>query len=781
MNGRLAWKLALSNIRHRVSASAALFALLALTVLLLHIGMSVSLNLGSFQRSKLEELQAPDLLAYFKEESGGAMLRNTVSGFPGTVYWEEEEALRIPEAKIAYGGSDMPVAFVFLNADTPRTLSPFHSADARRDEDGSLIYLPYMFRFSGGYEAGDPITLRAGDTVHTLEVGGFYEEALLSTFTNGSVKAMLNSRAYEEMREKLGEEGVLRFLSTETENAEQAAELTRLLGNQMADQAPGMGYFLLEAESGVAGNRIIVNMLAVILVVFSLLLALIALIVVRFQILEQLEDYMVNLGVLKANGYTSRQLSRALLLQFLAIACAASLPGLAIAGMLMPAAGNMISSSLGLLWPSAYDWRSAGLSLLAIAALTAGVVALSGRRLSVITPLQALRQGLPGHSFNGNPLPLASSRLSLQLALGLKRLFRQTKQNAMLVFIVTGLMFASAFCGMLHYNMGEGRTVILDLVGLERASLSLERKQGTLNETQMTELGAMDGVEKLLPLDYLSATVGGQLISLTVTPDFGQLVNQTVYRGRNPEYDNEIALSGIVGKRIGKTIGDEVTVTVGDTSQTYLITGLSQQISQLGMVASMTDEGAYRLVPGFDFRTAYLYLAEGADEDHFNAIIEATYPGEWNKVNLKEWTESTFGTFAFSVRTMTWAITLITMAVVSLILYLVIKMLIAKRKKEFGILQVMGFTSFQIRTQITFSLLPVIAAGVLLGSAMGYFFSDELLALLLSGVGIYNVNAAADPGQVLLSAGGIIGLSYAVSMLVSRRIRRITPYGLISE
>ena len=116
-----------------------------------------------------------------------------------------------------------------------------------------------------------------------------------------------------------------------------------------------------------------------------------------------------------------------------------------------------------------------------------------------------------------------------------------------------------------------------------------------------------------------------------------------------------------------------------------------------------------------------------------------------------------------------------------LILYLVIKTLILKRKREFGILKGMGYTTFNLMTQITFSLLPVITVGVLLGSVLGYFYSDTTFVLLLSNLGIYNIQLAVSLPQVLVLSVAIITVAYVVSMLVARRIKKISVYGLIMD
>jgi putative ABC transport system permease protein len=774
-------KVTWSNIRKRKSAAFTLMALILLSVMLLHIGLSVSLRLGSFQEKKIEELQVPDLISYYKEREVAAKLQATVRDYPATTYWETEQALMIEEGKVKYGDADTMAGILFLHKDAPRRLSPIEAEPPQSKAD-HLIYLPYMFELSGGYKAGDVFTIQAKGQTFSFEVGGFFEEALLGTFTNGAVKVYVNDAAYTLLGKELGEQERYQLLSAWLKDTGQSVnKLSQIFSEELALSDDSGTYSVMEAASAMEGNRFLVNMLAAILVVFSLLIVGIVLIVMRFQILVQIEDYMVNIGVLKANGYTSLQIRCSILLQYLIVGLAAAVPSLAVSGLVMPFAGNMISSSLGLLWPSSFDYWSALASLVTILGLVLVVALMSSRRIRVITPITALQSGLQTHNFKRNPLPLESSRLPVQLTLGLKSLFRQTKQNVMLSMIVGGLTFASVFGIILHYNMSRDNTEVIKLVGVERSSVKVALKQGKIVPEHYSELLSMEGVEKLTLLDSMNATIQDNVVLLQVSDDFSKLGTQTVYSGRHPLYDNEISLSGIVAKRIGKSIGDEIPVIVNGTTMNYLITGLSQQISQLGMVASMTDKGYLKLMPDYTAKSLNLYLEKGMDPADFVAKLEARYPGEWSTLNMEEWLESTLKTFTSAISTITWTINVVTVFVVSLILYLVIKTLVVRRKREFGILKGIGYTSFQLMTQTTLSLLPVITGGVLVGSLLGYFYSDSLFVMLLSSLGIYNVEFSVSLPQILMLCLCLIVVSCVVSMLVSRRIRKISVYSLITE
>ncbi|WP_058304251.1 ABC transporter permease [Gorillibacterium timonense] len=776
-------KVAWSNIRKRKSAAITFMILILLSVMLLYIGLSVMLRLGSFQEHKKEELNVPDIIAFYKESREVSSFQEVVKNDPATLHWEAERALQVGESKIRYADSEVLASLLILNKDAPRSLSPYTEVDPHAEPAGkALIYLPYMFQLSGGYKAGNTFTIPIKGSSYSFMIGGFFEEALLGSFTNGPVKLFANESAYRQLEKVLGQEARYELLSGILDNPSQSVnKLCQDLSEKLTASDASGNYTILDGGAAMEGNQFMVRMLAAILVVFSLLIVSIALVVMRFQILVQIEDSMVNIGVLKANGYTSRQIRSSILLQFLFIGLTAALPSLGLSAVVMPFVGNMISASLGLLWSPSFDSISAVVSLMTIVGLLLLVAFLSSRRIGGITPIAALQSGLQTHNFKRNPLPLANSRLPLQLALGLKALIRQTKQNAMLVLIVTGLTFSSVFCLILNFNMTRDNTEVIKLVGIERSNVKLAPKQGKITPERYNELSSMEGVRKLALLDGMNATIENQMVLLQVSNDFSKLETQTVYKGRHPLYDNEISLSGMVAKRIGKSIGDEVPVMANGITHTYIITGLSQQITQLGMVASMTEEGFVKLMPDYTAKTLDLYLKEGTDPQAFVQELEERFPGVWITMNMEEWLEGTLRTFTYAISTITWTVTAVTLFVVSLILYLVIKTLVIRRKRELGILKGLGHTSHQLMTQITLSLLPVILMGVAVGSLLGYLYSDRLFMLLLSSLGIYNVEFSVNLPEVSLLCLGLLAVSCVVSMLVSRRVRKISVTSLITD
>ncbi|KRG12884.1 hypothetical protein ACA29_09865 [Lederbergia galactosidilytica] len=68
-----------------------------------------------------------------------------------------------------------------------------------------------------------------------------------------------------------------------------------------------------------------------------------------------------------------------------------------------------------------------------------------------------------------------------------------------------------------------------------------------------------------------------------------------------------------------------------------------------------------------------------------------------------------------------------------------------------------------------------------MGGLLGYFFTNPMLSILLSSAGVKRLDFIVHFPIILMVCAGILILAYIVSMFVSRRIKKISAYGLLAE
>ena len=537
----------------------------------------------------------------------------------------------------------------------------------------------------------------------------------------------------------------------------------------------------LDIELVKSVSTLTINIVATILVAFAVIIVLVSLIVIKFRVSNSIEDGMENIGVLKAIGYTSWQILSSIIIQFILIALSASMVGIALSYGLMPFIGGIISSLSGLVWVQNFDIIINLVSIFLVVLCVVIVTLLSAFRIRKILPVAALRGGIQTHSFRKNYFPLDKAKGGLHFLLAIKSMLANTKQNMMILLIMIALTFASVFSMVLYYNIASDKTAFVNLFGSEPSNVLVAVKPDTDTRELLRDIEQMDYVRKVNIFDLITAKIDGQTVYTNVTDRYSQLENNIVYEGRQPKYENEISISWVVSSQINKGIGDTVEVEYGTESKSYLVTGLSQSIGNLGQIAALTMEGIQQLQLDYKGTTLYVYL-DGISNKDFIKNVQGKYGDHIvETLDIDENIESQTGMYTAAVFAVMLMVLTITVLVVVMILYLVIKTMIIKRKKEFGVMKAIGYSTIQLMNQISISFLPVIITGVAIGGVLGHYFTNPMLSVLLSSVGVKRLDFIIHLPTILMICVGIFILAYIVSMLVSRRIKKISAYGLITE
>ena len=775
--------LALANIKKGKSAAISLFIITGVAALLLNVGMTIIIQINSFYDSKVAELHDAHVSIIMSSVDYKQSYEDFLRTYSGVSEMEMEETILMGAAKFRYGDSEMSNSALLINADASRSISPLKLLEKLDYVHDDAIYLPYSFKVGSDYKLGDTFTIAYQDKDYSFRVAGFFETTMLGTNNMGLMKFLLPDGSYRQLSDELGEQASSILMSATLTDSTQSTQLLSDFNMRFSNEDTGGNYpfWGMDIETAKSASTITVNIVAMILVAFAVVIVLVSLIVIKFRVTNSIEDGMVNIGVLKAIGYTSWQILASIVVQFMLITLSAGVFGVILSYFIMPLFGSIISSLSGLHWTQSFEAAINLISVLIVGVLVLLVTLFSSLRIRKLLPVAALRGGIQTHSFRKNYFPLEKAKGGLHFLLACKTMISNSKQNITIALIMAAITFASVFSIVLYYNVGVNKKAFIHLVGIETSDIAVLAKSDKESEELLAGIEQMEGVVKVIILDLISTKIDGQPFSTNVSDNYSHLETNTVFKGRFPKYDNEISISWMVSDQLNKSIGDTVEVDVGGTSNMYLITGLSQSINNMGMVADLTLSGVQHLIPNYKGTIFNVYL-EGTDHASFIKNIKARYGNLIaDAIDVEETVEnqtSIYTTVVFAVMVMILAITFL---VVVLILYLVIKTMILKRKKEFGILKAIGYTTFQLMNQIAMSFVPIVILGVMIGCLLGYLYTNSLLSLLLTSAGIRNVQFNVDVPLLIVLSVGIIMLAYLVSMFVSRRIKKISAYGLITE
>ncbi|WP_410767765.1 ABC transporter permease [Fontibacillus sp. BL9] len=778
-------KLTFAHLRKGKGAAFSLFALLFIAASLLNSGFTILTAMYSLYNDKAVELHDARVAFAMSARTFKPEYEAYVKSYPGVEAAEAEKIILLPKASVQYDRNirnENSIRLALMNADTGRNIAPLMPLEQSAAYGEKGIYVPYFLKASGGYRLGDEFSFKVGDKSYSYRIAGFFETTLTGTRALALLKFYLPEASYRQLSEDLGESYQGVFLSAVFREGQPAGSLMRDYSlefpesNESIDTSFWSGD-LEEAQS----STLTVNLVAMIFVAFAAIIVTVSLIMIQFQISNGIEDGMVRIGILKAIGYTSRQIRLSYTLQFLMIAVPGIVAGIAASYAGVASFEGIAASLTGLLKTMRPDIAINAMSGFALVVLVLAVSLLASRRIPNLQPIDALRGGFVNHNFKRNRLPLDKAKGGLQLILALKATLANSRQSLMIVAIVAVTTFASVFSIVLYSNIAGDKKAFFELVGAETPNVGIIVAMGQDSDALLDDVKTMNGVKAAIIQDFLKTTIDGRLIETEYSDDFSQLNTKTVYKGRYPKHDNEIVVTGGLARLLGKSVGDTIKVRLGYAEHFYLITGLKQSLNAGSRGASLTMDGVHRLLPGKRGMSINVYL-NGISDSDFIRDAQAKFGSRIQALtDVPKSIEETSKVYVSAVRAVMVAILAITVLVVGFIQYLVIETAIVRRKKEFGILKAIGYTSFQLQMQIALGLVPVVAAGLITGGALGGLYMNSLLALLLSGSGISHTEFAVRPMLLLGLCVFLLLASYAISLSVSRRVNRISVYGLMTE
>ena len=667
-------------------------------------------------------------------------------------------------ATFEYDGKEQisAVTIVEQDKDTRIGRSGVVAEDSKRHADP--IWLPYSFKTAGGYKLGDPFAITVGEVKHRYHIQGFHQNPVSGVLGSIQVEFRVKASEAAALASAPGMNRVwqLRALVKDVSQADDvAAEISSKVTKaavQSGTASPvlvSVGWKLLSSVLMIPANVLIFSF-----ILFAAIVASVVAVIVRFAIRSVIVREMPALGTQKALGFRSGHIARLLALPFAIVALAASLAGAAVGVVGVGAAAG---------------------AMLAVVGVTALAVARKVRR---IPPVEALRGGEATHSFHSNHLPLRKARGPLTLVLGVKSALQARAQTIMVAIVIAMVAFASVFSVALYSALfKDSRKVVGIFIG-DRQDVTVSVLKGRSVEAVRKDLGAMPGVERVQIFDNTrNADVSGRTVSLSVADSYpSSKGSRSVYKGRYPKSANEISLGGKFAKSLGVDVGDEVTVDFQGGKATYLVTGLTQTVVRMGMVASVTIDGAKRMNAAYQPKYATAVLKEGQNIDAFVGKVRTEMKGRYDYVvNSYAISESYVAPYLAMSKTMSFAIFGVAGLVTMLVIGLVVGSAMVRSRRTFGVLKAAGFTNAQLMRQMLACYLPPVAIGGAIGIAIGSVTAIPLFEGLLRSLGVERLDAEM---PVLMVAGlgmALLVITALLVMVLARETRTVTSRELLTE
>ena len=512
-----------------------------------------------------------------------------------------------------------------------------------------------------------------------------------------------------------------------------------------------------------------------ILMVFLIFLTVIVMIVMNHSIATSIEIDYVNLGVLKAMGFSKGRIRAVFLLQYLLAELVGAAVGFALSVPLTSAFCDVFQPIIAIPNENA-------LAILPSAAILAGIllvsclfILLGTRKVGQISPIRAISGGREEIYFDSRLKAPISKRL-LSASLALRQLTANKRRYFGTVVIVALLTFFMLTITALGDTVDSESA--LEGMGL------ITNEIGVLFSEPEKYDSTVSGIEHIIERHttikkkYFYATayvsLNGENLYCMYYENPEVLV---VTKGRIPLYDNEIVITPMIAEELNLRVGDKVTISK-DGKAECIITGLFQCVNDTGRCFA-TNLECVRKIGIKNVNYAGFHVEDKSELKAIQSEILNAY-GAYVECELNE-DGNLDDTFTIAINAMKAFIYLFSIVFALVVVVIVCKKTFLQEKTDIGIYKAVGFRVRRLRLQfaVRFLLIAVIGAGI--GTALSLWLAGRVLTMMLWNIGVSSFRVAFTPLTIAVPVALLCICFFLFAYLMAGRVRRVDVKELITE
>ena len=648
--------------------------------------------------------------------------------------------------------------------------------------DGDVYVSP---AFCSMYDAqiGDELILEVGgaEEMAHYTIKGYFEDPAAGTSMMGIKNVLMNEgdmRRLSEQVQKANEPSLSQNSSMlqvyrETDSSLSLGELQVLLNNQTDIQK----YMLFSyPKTTIMGFMLILqDIFSGFLILFVAVLLVITMIIIGHSISSSIEQDYVDMGILKAVGFTQMDLRLVQMLQYLAAILLGMIPGVPISSLIVKLINRMTVTATGLIIPADMPVRSSLMVLGIVLLLLAGFICIKTVKIGRITPIRAIRGGMEDVYFSSRfRAPIHKSFLSFYLAY--RQLVAGMKQYISACLIAALLVFFLSLTVRIDVWLGPDGKGLMAAFGATAYDIGISCEDESRREEIDGFITSHAEVTGQYQLKMSRGSVNGReyLMYVSSAPSYYNLIE-----GRTCKYSNELVVTESVAKELNVYIGDTVEVSYDGRQEEFIISGIYQCANDMGANFGISKEGFTRLLgDGEEGFWTYYLLRDEVQEKELVSLLEENF-GEQIEIDENDWSgiESIIQAMSALERFMY----LITMIFILITCSLTGSKILHKEQHDMGIYKSLGFVSGKLRFAFSLRFCVVALVGSVLGIAASAFLTDPMATAMLKMCGISRFSSSLNLFQMVLPAMIVSVLFLAFAYLTAGKVKRVEPGILIVE
>lgn len=647
------------------------------------------------------------------------------------------------------------------------------------------VYVSPSFCALYDVQTGDTLELLAkeGGTAKVFTIKGFFEDPVAGSAMMGMKQMLVTENDMQTLSGMLDEAG--KYAQGERYNV---FHLFRVKDSVLSD-----GEFQkivntgtdLAAEAGFSYSKetimgfmlILYHIFAGFLLVFVMVLLVVAMLIIGHSISSGIEQNYMNMGILKAIGYTQHDLRVVWLLQYLIVIVCGMGIGIPVSSFAVRKINRLTITVTGLFVPSDIPIGRSLLALGVILLVMMAFICMKTAKIGRITPIRAIRGGAEDVYFKSRFMAPIRKR-GLHFWLAYRQLVSGKKQYISACLVASLLVFFLSLTARMDAWLGPDGKGLMDSFSASRYDLGVKCTDEETAEEIEEILEERAGITDSYQFVMNRASVGQieYLMNIISEPEYFN-----VLLGRSCLYQNEIVVTQSVADELRIGTGDTVAVAFEGKELDFIVSGIYQCANDMGENFGISKEGFERfLEPDAEKESYYTYylFQNAAMTEEIAEFLKETY-GDGVLIDENTW----FGVdiIILALSTLMVFMYFVTIVFVLITVTLTGSKILYKEQHDLGIYKSLGYESGKLRLAFSLRFVIVSAAGSAMGILMSAALTDMFAGAMLKMCGISRFTSHLSPFRMALPAMIVSALFFLFAWFAAGRVRKVEPGILIVE
>lgn len=757
----------LHDLRARPAAAILVIVALALSAAIGGIGAGIAAQLVSSTGALFEEGRAPDLVQMHAGEVDPAAIASFAASRPEITDASVRELVALDSTTLALTPETTEAErFIEFFA-----VAQHDRMDVLVDANGGpaavgpgQIGVPVDLASDRGIEVGDTITIGSGSERHQFTVSTLIRDAIMNSSLASSRRLLVAEADLDALPAvSTGSEWLIEFALTDAALSSQVYDA--YLDDDLPSNGPQVDRGTFELMAGLTDGLASAAVFAI-----AGLLAIIAALILSITVRTAIAAERRQIGVLRAIGLPGRRLRRLVLGSHDVLLGVGTVLGAIAATAAIPLATGAVRQRLG--GDVTFGSFVAAVIIAAVTFTLGALIARAAIRPALRKPpLEVMRATrLPRRTAHRRTARIRPTWVTLARA----ELVRAPIDH----LAVAGVLFAATLMAALPVSLAAtfASPHFVSATGIAVSDVRIDLRQDAQQQARLATVEAALATDADIARSTTLSTVrvlaearDGTFTGINVESGDHTMFPLDHRHGRPPPAANEIAVSELNAQDFEVTVGDALTLRLGDRDVTYAVVGVYRDVTNGGRTA----KAVLPLGVGAPLWNVVLAdVRDGVDETTVvQRYAELAAPARVTDVEAAR--ADLLGPLERTVRVIAWGTVCAGVMLVAVLTGLLLRLMLVRGARRQAVMQAIGAPLRSLRGATLAQLLAPAAAGTVAGATLGPAVTSGLLAAVGSLFGASSLPLDAAPMATML---GIPALFIVIVAAVTwYGVRRIAP------